>query len=405
MLGKDAHRVVATLKDVSSSQPLLGCGTCADRQICGGLHLQDTGALVVSCMSHCTCDDPSTCDLVCPTNAQTFTRRFHEVDGWDLNNIPSTRDVPMPALPSWVPLYQGNLSGRRPIAEEGVVALPLTLALRGTGPATHARTDKELSRSYGVRPQGGWVLSGTEDDPAVERIWGLPDINRIARQLARSGAIFATTPNFSLVNDSPRHDNLHAMKRIAWTWHHMTQGGLCTALHLNGRTDHDFVRWAEFVRARPQVKAVAFEFLTGTATKASAQLYLQRLARFSQACGRRLPIVIRGQAALSDQLLEHFSQVIKLDSTPYMRSTKRRKAVVRSNGTLSHVAVPTTSPRQLRSMLEHNVKVHRARAEGNLKPERESPQGVLDLRFMPTQLDADNEPTQMSLFSDERIGI
>ncbi len=401
MLSKDAHRVVATLKDISGHQPLLGCGTCADRQICGGLHLQDSGALLIDCMSHCTCEDPSSCDLVCPANVQGFKRRFHEVDGWDLSTIPSTRDVPLPALPSWIPLYQRNLSGRRPISDEGVVALPFTLALRGTGAATHARTAEELSRSYGVVPQGGWVLSGTQEDPDVERIWSLPDVSRIARQLVSSGAIFATTPNFSLVNDSPRHDNLHAMKRIAWVWHHMTQGGLCTALHINGRTDHDFIRWAEFVRTRPQVKAVAFEFLTGSATKASSELYLQRLALFSKACGRKLPIVIRGNAALTERLLEHFSQVIKLDSTPCMRTLKRRKAFLRPSGSLSHVSCPTKTPRELRTMLEHNIREHRARAEILLKPNVAQLQGVLDLRIAPPQLDANDESTQLSLFAQQ----
>ncbi len=401
MLGKDAHNFVATLKDISGHQPLMGCGTCADRKICGGLHLQDIGALLVDCMSHCTCEDPNSCDLVCPTNVQAFKKRFHEVDGWALDTIPETRDVPMPALPSWMPLYQRNLSGRRPISDEGVVALPFTLALRGTGTATHARTAEELTRSYGVVPQGGWVLSGTQEDPDVERIWSLPDVSRIARQLVRSGAIFATTPNFSLVNDSPRHDNLHAMKRIAWVWHHMTQGGLCTALHINGRTDHDFVRWAEFVRARPQVKAVAFEFLTGTATKASADLYLQRLALFSKACGRKLPIVIRGNAALTEQLLEHFSQVIKLDSTPCMRAMKRRKAVVRASGALGHVACATRTPRDLRTMLEHNIRVHRARAEALLTPLAAPAQGTLDLRFTPPKQDADDKSTQLSLFPEQ----
>ncbi len=400
MLRKDAHRVVATLKDISGHQPLLGCGNCADRQVCGGLHLKDIGALLVDCMSHCTCEDPASCDLVCPTNVQNFKRRFHEVDSWDLNNIPTTRDVPMPALPSWMPLYQRNLSGRRPIADEGVVALPFTLALRGTGPATHARTADELTRSYGVHPSGGWVLSGTQEDPDVERIWSLPDVSRIARQLVRSGAIFATTPNFSLINDSPRHDNLHAMKRIAWVWHHMTQGGLCTALHINGRTDHDFERWAEFVRARPQVKAVAFEFLTGSATKASAELYVQRLALFSKACDRKLPIVIRGQASLTEQLLEHFSQVIKLDSTPCMRTMKRRKAVLRSSGALGHVACHTTTPRELRTMLEHNIRIHRARAEALLKPQIASSQGTLDLRIAPAKQDTDDKAGQMSLFAE-----
>lgn len=403
MLGQDAHRYVATFKDASTPQPLLGCGTCADRAICGGLHLRDTGSLVLSCMSHCTCADMSACNSVCPKKSSEFAKRFFEVDGWDLNNVPRARDVPMPSIPSWVPLFQGNMSGTRPIRNEQMIALPLTLALAGKGSLVRARTGKELARSYGAQPQEGWILSGTEGDPAVERVWRLPDLSRVARQLLNAGAKFATTPNFSLIVDAPRYDNLHAMKRIAWAWYHMTQGGLCTALHLNGRTDHDFVRWAEFVRNRSEVKAVAFEFLTGAATKASAELYIQRLALFARESGRRLPIVVRGHALLSHQLESHFERVIQLDSTPYMRSSMRRKAFLKSGGGIGHAFSPTSSPRETRALLTHNVRIHCGRADALRLPRAASTQGELDLRIAPTQVHADDESRQLSLFAEQSI--
>lgn len=403
MLRDDAHRYVSTLKDISAAQPLLGCGNCADRNICGELHLRDTGALLLSCMEHCTCADAENCPFVCPRSTVNFFKRHDEVDGWDLDNIPPVRDLTLPRLPEWVPLFQGNLTGRRPWSGEPLIALPLTLALTGTGQTVRGRTSAELVRRYGARPSQGWVLSGTEDDPAVERIWQIPDLSRVARQLAHAGAVLATTPNFSLVVDSPRYDNLHAMKRIAWAWYRMTQGGLCTALHLNGRTDHDFARWAAFVKKRPQVKAVAFEFLTGSATKESADLYVERLCRFASDCGRRLPLIMRGHAALSDKLAGAFERIVLLDSSPYMRATKRRKAFVKSNGVLGHALSRTTSPKETRALLLHNLQVHRARA---LAPRRHAAaQGELDFRFAPPEVQADNEPCQRTLFPNERICV
>ena len=403
MFGPDAHRYVSTFKDVSTTQPLIGCGPCADRETCGGLHLLNTGSAVVSCMSYCRCEDQSDCNFVCPKKSSEFARRFFEVDGWDLNNIPQARDLPIPAIASWVPLFQGNLCGNRPLHSEPMVALPLTLALRGSGVSARARTAKELARSYGARPHEGWILSGTQDDPAVERIWQIPDMSRMARQFVKEGAVFATTPNFSLVVDAPRYDNLHAMKRIAWAWYHMTQGGLCTALHLNGRTDQDFLRWAEFVRSRPEVKAVAFEFLTGAATKASSEIYMERLALFAHESGRRLPIVVRGHALLADRLKLHFERVIQLDSAPYMRSSMRRKAFLKPSGGVGHAFSPTSSPRETRAMLAHNVRIHRSRADALRREPVISAQSELDLRIAPTKVHADDESGQLTLFAHQDI--
>ena len=402
MLPKDAHRFSSTLRDVSGAEPLMGCANCADRRTCGELHLRNTGSLLLSCMDHCTCVDPSTCDIVCPNNAKAFVKRFHEVDGWDLENIPPTRDLALPALPSWIPLYQGNLSGTRPIRGEAVIGLPLSLSLTGSGESTRARTAIELTRAYGAKPFEGWVISGTEDDRAVERMWS-PMLTRVARELVQSGAVFATTPNFSLLQDFPRYDNFHAMKRIAWAWFRMTQGGLCTALHLNARTDHDFDRWATFVRNRPEVKAVAFEFLTGTAPKESAEMYAERLVRFAEACGRRLPLVMRGYASLKPRLEQAFSQIILLDSSPYMRASKRRKAYVKPGGSIGHTYAPTTTSGETRRLLLHNVEVHRAHAMVPFcrSPRDASPQqGVLDLRPRPSEVDADHKSAQLSLLPD-----
>lgn len=402
MLPKEAHRFSATLRDVSGAEPLMGCSKCADRETCGGLHVRNTGSLLLSCMDHCTCADPAACDIVCPRSTKVFVSRFHEVDGWDLENIPRTRDLPLPTLPNWIPLYQGNLSGSRPIKDEPIVALPLNRALTWTGQETRARTAIELRRSYGANPTEGWVVSGTEQDRAVERLW-TPDLSQIARQLVDSGVVFATTPNFSLLQDSPRHDNLHAMKRIAWAWFRMTEAGLCTALHLNARTDRDFERWATFVRNRPEVKAVAFEFLTGSAPKDSAEGYAERLLHFAEACGRPLPLVMRGHAILKPKLEKAFSQIILLDSSPYMCASKRRRAYLKPGGGIGHTFTPTTKASETRRLLLHNTQVHRAHAMAPFgrAPRDDSPkQGVLDLRPRPLEVDAHHESSQLSLLPD-----
>jgi hypothetical protein len=110
-------------------------------------------------------------------------------------------------------------------------------------------------------------------------------------------------------------------------------------------------------------------------------------------------LVIRGHADLVHELKGSFSQVILLDSAPYMRATKRRKAFLKSNGALGHSFTPTTRPNETRALLLHNLKVHRAHAELPAHRAR-STQGELDLRRMPAKVHADDESTQLSLFSD-----
>lgn len=397
MLASDAIRFAPTFKDVGPGQPLLGCGNCIDRAVCGGLHLRNTGSLLVSCMSYCTCEDIAKCDIVCPRKTEDYVERHREVDGWDLTTIPTARTVEMPRLPDWIPMLQGNLLGQRASTLDDCMALPLTYALKGRGHATRARTRQELSQSYGVRPRHGWVLSGVQEDPAVERIWPLPDISRIARQLVNAGAIFATSPDFSTILDCPRHDNLHAMKRIAWVWYHMTQGGLCTALHVNGRTDHDFDRWAEFIRLQPAVKAIAFEFLTGTATKQSADQYCQRLADLAGAVGRDLKLVVRGNAAAARSLRAIFKHVVFIDSTAYMRSMKRRRAYLNDNGKLAYLPVRTSTSREARALLRHNIQTLRLAAAEPCAPAAPNPQAQLDFSALPAQQNADDESPQFSL--------
>ena len=43
MLPQEAHSGVWLLKDIDSPTALLGCGSCLDRQACGGLHLPKEG--------------------------------------------------------------------------------------------------------------------------------------------------------------------------------------------------------------------------------------------------------------------------------------------------------------------------------------------------------------------------
>ena len=66
--------------DGSKHTPSLGCGTCADRETCGGLCIERS---FYDCSDHC-CHQPETCDAVCRTKPREFAQRVREVGGFRL---------------------------------------------------------------------------------------------------------------------------------------------------------------------------------------------------------------------------------------------------------------------------------------------------------------------------------
>lgn len=407
MLPKAAHQQVMYLKDQGAGPALLGCADCLDRPLCGGLHLP-AGA-IDSCLAHCTClpGEQDRCDLACPTRPHYLVKRVREVGGFDLGNLPKAKGHDLLDLPSYIALVHGQSAGQRPFAAD-FVAIPMSVAITGRGKAVRARTRHELVAATGMRPKIGWVLSGTEDDRFVERIWGVARRHHIFSGMRAAGVVFATSPNFSLYADVPRQDNLHAMKRIAIVWYQMQEAGIPTALHINGRTNQDFVRWAAFVRDQPAVKVVAVEFGTGALPLSDRQRFVERLVQFARDVGRRLSLVMRGAAEVARELTQSFDRVTLLDSTAYQRAVHRRLAFVDGAGRVKYQAVRTNSQRQVAALFANNDRVMRASIDLDAKG-MSSRQSTLDLwssaqpaakgSGTPADVDAHDETTQMDLFA------
>ncbi len=406
MLSRSAHQQVIYLKDVGGSQPLLGCSNCLDFEMCGGLHLP-AGA-VDSCSAHCTCKTLSeieSCDVICQKRPSEFVKRVQEVRSFDLNNVPRAKKRVLPPLGNYVPLLHGKGVSKHK-EQMDYLAIPMSRALIGRGSKTRARTTKELIEVTGIRPRLGWILSGTDDDGPIERIWGLDHLPRILQGMSNAGVVFATTPNYSLYADVPRHDNLHAMKRIAWMWYFMQQAGISTALHINGRTDRDFERWAEFVRRQPAVQAIAFEFTTGAEPILDRERYIRRLEEFSAAVGRKLSLVMRGSSAIAAELRPSFHKVTSIDSTAYQRSIHRRQGVVDDCGRVRWQPVVTSSMSQVAALFKNNDLIQRSAVDRD-SIRMASQQRSLDFSLpfgmraggSPRHMDTDYESAQIDLFS------
>ncbi|WP_426437226.1 hypothetical protein [Bradyrhizobium genosp. P] len=147
-------------------------------------------------------------------------------------------------------------------------------------------------------------------------------------QAARDlGAVLATTPNYSLFVDRPRWDDLHAMKRIALAHAEFLNAGMPAALHVNGRTEWDFARWADFILAHPEVTHLSFEFTTGTGRPTRRRQHGAWLCEVAGTAGRPLYLLVRGGSDLLPELSAAFAGVTFLETTSFLKTMMRYHAV------------------------------------------------------------------------------
>jgi hypothetical protein len=191
--------------------------------------------------------------------------------------------------------------------------------------------------AFGIRPDTITLLTGTDRDPPLERWWGLGETARrsIIRALKSAGVELSTTPNYSLFIDRPRWDDLHARKRIAITHQEFLSEGLPAALHPNGRTEADFRRWAEYVGVREEITHLAYEFTTGTGWAGRREQHAAWLADLATSVGRPLHLVLRGGLDVLPTLRSAFPSVTLLDTSTFMKTMMRQRAVPAGNSALA----------------------------------------------------------------------
>ncbi len=344
------------LRDDAEFQAIsLGCGGCPDLGICGGLH---TNASVFNCNDFCSCANPALCDMVCRNKPDEFFERHLEIGGFDLNSLPRVEAVPTPALPPIIP-HIGHKYSRQALLHEPVVSIPLyELFHMGTGQPL-VRTRAELGARFRIPDSTLVVASGVDRDIKLEAWWAFPDRSLVLSTLHDLGIALVTVPNFSLFLNVPRPDNLHSMKRIALGWVELMKAGIPSALHLNGRTDHDYERWIRFVCERTEVAVVAFEFGTGAGAPNRIDWHADRLCRIADSVGRPLTLIVRGGTKVLQRLKRHFSQVILIETDAFARTLKRRQAELTETGHLRWPRIETPQGAPIDDLLAHNIATKR----------------------------------------------
>jgi hypothetical protein len=335
--------------DGSSHPGSLGCLTCPERSVCGGLQIK---AGIFDCLDFC-CGNRGKCDKVCRNNPD-YVGRVREIANFTFDTIPHVKPIPAPRLPQAVPmLYHG--ASRAEVLNAPIIALPLARMFnRRDGSARHCSRES-LCAAYGIAPGSLIILSGTDTDTSLERWWGFGETRRrsLIQSFRRVGVALATTPNYSLFTDVPRWDDLHSMKRIALVHHEFLSEGLPSALHVNGRTENDFRRWTDYIAERPEITHLAYEFTTGTGWAGRREKHAAWLSTLAGNVGRPLTLLVRGGIDLLPALTRAFAHVTVLETTSFMKTVKRKRAAL--NGRITWVDAPTDEGAPIDESFSHNI--------------------------------------------------
>lgn len=334
------------------TQAPFGCEGCHQRELCGGLQVETS---IFSCLTFCRCANPAECDNVCPKNIRHLVARSQEVGGFELDNVPRTPLLAEPALPSFAPLiYHGSARTER--LQVAAVALPLAELISRTDGTLRFTSRAALLAHFQLHDDCQLILSGTDEDPTIERWWEVADREAVIRGFMALGIVAITSPNYSLFADVPRHDNFYNIKRIALAWSEIQREGLPAALHVNARTNRDWERWGDFIATRPEVTMIAFEFGTGAGAKGRIDWHVDQLKLLAQRAQRKLTLVVRGGSTVLPELAQAYRQVVYLDTVPFVKTQKRQRATISEPAAkLTWQSSPTAIGASLDALLIANI--------------------------------------------------
>ena len=331
----------------------LGCSVCPDLSICGGVQIN---ARVFSCLDLC-CGNPTTCDKVCRHNAREFAHRLREVSDWTLHNVPRRSPLPNTMLPRIIPLIYHASARKEPFIDAPTVCLPFFSVVERNDGSPRFSDMTAVAKHFGIGSGEGVVLTGTARDRSLERWWSLGvQRRRVAlRKLRDMGIEFMTTPNYSLFTDVPRWDNLFSIKRIAIAHEECLAEGIAAGLHVNARTERDSERWVEYVRDRPEITHIAYEFATGAERGSRLEWHAQHLERLAREVDRPLHLVVRGGTSILPRLMSVYAEVTFIDTNAFTKTRARQKAGFVADQ-LRWTRAETGKDEPLDDLLSHNWK-------------------------------------------------
>jgi hypothetical protein len=347
----DETVINALTHDPKAYPVALGCHGCHHFAVCGGLCVKG----LFDCLDLC-CNDPDNCTRVCrKAPSVRFADQLREIGGFDFSNVPRAPIVKHQIYDDIVPLvYHG--SGRVGQLAGSAFALRLPDIVNFRERKLKFSNRASLCAAYRIPEDAQLILSGVNQDHRIEPWWTLgADRIAIIEEMQCIGIDMVTTPNFSVVLDQPRTDDMHAMKRILIAFEEFAKGGIPCALHAHGRTERDFERWRAEIAIRNEIETLSYEFTTGPGRRARRNWHLDQLAGLAAAAGRDLDIVVRGNPEVIGFLRGHFRKVIYLETSAFMKTLKRQRAERDGNDRLRWTLSPTEPGEALDGLFSHNL--------------------------------------------------
>jgi hypothetical protein len=264
-------------------------------------------------------------------------------------------------LPIYVPQVFHRSSRTHPLVTPAAAIKLTQLFDKRSGKARYT-SRAALLEHFMIADGAQIIVTGVDDDPPIERWWhvGRNARREVLEQLADMGVAIATTPNYSLSLNWPRVGDMAAMKRILLCAEEMMTAGLPAALHVNGRTPHDFERWSRVIQRIDAITHLAYEFTTGAAYGERRGRHVAWLCELAANAGRPLDIIVFGDRRVVAPLSSAFARVAWVDTSSFMKTIKRKRATRSGNGKLIWMDEPTAPGQSLHELLAHNVDEGRA---------------------------------------------
>ncbi|MGO8455449.1 hypothetical protein ACC779_37100 [Rhizobium ruizarguesonis] len=269
-------------------------------------------------------------------------------------DTPPVPEIDISPLPAMVPLIDHN-SARRGALNFPIVAVSLYKLIDLDKGVVRFADREALARQFGIDPRARLVVSGVGRDRKIERYWALPNREAILEHLQAMDISLITPPNFSVLTNVPRTDNLHAMKRILIAFMEMAQAGLPAALHVNARTERDYDRWTEVIAKRKEIQCLTVEFATGAGRGGRIDWHIACLRALATAVDRPLRLVVRGGHRGLEALRSSFSSVTMIDTDAFAKTRCRKQAVFTAAGKLVWQSHLTDLNEPVDELLQHNV--------------------------------------------------
>jgi hypothetical protein len=367
------------LSEHTAYETSLGCQHCFAKELCGGLYTR--GTLDCLCL---TCNNPDKCTYLCP-RSKNFVATWRDTGGINVK-VEELYQRP-DALPPYVPLIQHGSKRTTPLPAVIVALTTFDVTRRDKKINDMVRDQDALRDKFRLARNTSIVLSSIAPDNELEAYWRERKHRQLVEGIKAIRPAHVIAPNFSLFRDVPRFDNLANIKRSLVCAEEFSKAGLSVIPYVAGITEHDWQRWADFLKEHKRITMVCKEFQTGGKKKIVGDWHIGRLLELQERLGRRLHVVAiagRRHRALQQQTWS----VSVIDSMPFMRTMHRQRLT--SNG-WEETTTPAGVP--LDDLLSHNITAY-TNSVGKLRQRTLPPmRAPISITHAPIQLVLWPQPT------------